>query len=50
MRKIANDKLTNHKLKLNRQTVAVLSTAQLGDVAGGMPPTVSTHTICTTCD
>jgi hypothetical protein len=50
MKKVTNDKPTNLKLKLNRQTIAVLSTAQLGDVAGGMPPRQSTLSICTLCD
>jgi hypothetical protein len=31
-------KITKNKLALDRQTIAVLGTAQLLDVAGGMPP------------
>lgn len=48
MKKHANLELTNHKLTLGRQTIAVLSASQLGDVAGGALPVTSNHTLCRT--
>jgi hypothetical protein len=47
MKKIANDKLTNRKLKLDRQTISVLGTVQLADIAGGIPRNTGPKTDCT---
>ena len=47
MKKIANDKLTNRKLKLDRQTISVLGTAQLSDIAGGATTNTVPLTRCT---
>jgi hypothetical protein len=37
MKKITNDKLTSQKLKLNRQTIGMLSTLRPSEIAGGAP-------------